>query len=76
MSTLQRYDWSIADTVNATGLADHYIRRALLDGSLDGLVAPRLLRTDETAVKVWLESLKVKWATAAPTVKTKARRKG
>jgi hypothetical protein len=60
MGTPERFDWRIKDVVEATGLGYDYIRRALLSGELDGLVAPRLLRTNEAAVAAWLETLRVK----------------
>lgn len=57
---VEKYNWRIKDVVEATGLQYDYIRRALLSGELDGLVAPRLLRTNEAAVAEWLETLRVK----------------
>ncbi len=69
---MERYDWTIKDVAEATGLDYCYIRKALQSGELDGLVAPRLLRTNATDVENWLALLRVdppskpSPATAAP----------
>lgn len=55
-----RFDWTIQDVVDATGLGYQFIRKALLSGKLKGIHASRLLRTNKGMVKDWLESMVVK----------------
>ena len=71
---ISRYDWTIKDVIEATGLDYHYVRRALQSGQLAGLVAPCLLRTNAACVGAWLALLRVdppkpSPATAAPVVR-------
>ena len=72
---LSRYDWSIKDVVKATGLRYHYVRRALLSGDLDGLIAARLLRTNERAVAKWLSLLRISHSPAPPATAPSTGRK-
>ena len=75
-----KWDWRIKDVVRATGLGYDFVRRALISGELDGLVAPRLLRTNEQAVAEWLSLLRVSPpsktppATSAPPVRRRRSR--
>jgi len=63
------YPLKIADVSKLTGLDYHYVRRALISGELKGLVANRLLRTNEDEVQAWLERLQNKpIKQAAPSV--------
>ena len=80
MANISRYNWCIKDVVEHTGLPYDYIYDALHSGELEGIVAPRFLRTNEQAVAAWLESLKAKPpsppATSAPPVRPKRKGKG
>jgi hypothetical protein len=55
---MEKFDLRIKDVVEATGLKYDYIRRALIDGSLEGLVAARLLRTNKRCVEEWQATLR------------------